>query len=127
MSGRKTEQRTEKDRFGEISLPANVYWGAQTARSCQNGIKLSQLNPRFLEALLLLHKAAALTNVECGRLEPVIGRTIAQVVDETLSGQWQDQFIIAPLQLASTFDIIANVREVLANRAGEILGARICA
>jgi aspartate ammonia-lyase len=125
MSGRKIELRTETDRFGEITLPANAYWGAQTARSCKNGIKLSQLNFRFLEALLLLHKASALANVECGRLDAALGRTLGQTVDEISGGQWQDQFIIAPLQLASVYDIVANVREVLANRAGEILGARV--
>jgi aspartate ammonia-lyase len=125
MSGRKTELRTETDGFGEITLPANAYWGAQTARSCRNGIKLSHFNPKFLEALLILHKAAALASAEQGRLDPAIGRSIGQAVDEVLGGQWLAEFIVAPLQLASFFDITANVREVLANRAGEMLGARV--
>lgn len=105
-------------------LPANAYWGAQTARSCQNAVKLPQFHPRFLEALLLLNKAAAAVNVECGLLDAPIGRTIGEAVDETLAGQWRDQFVVSLIQPGSLFDVIVNVREVLANRAGEILGAR---
>lgn len=122
---KKQELRIEKDRFGEISLSASAYWGAQTARACENGVKLSALNPKFLDALLLLNKAAALANAETGTLDIAIARAVGHAVDETMSGQWQDQFVLSPMQIASVYDLIANVQEVLANRAGEILGSQI--
>ncbi|MBX9687473.1 MAG: hypothetical protein K2X27_12270 [Candidatus Obscuribacterales bacterium] len=123
MASKKIELRTEADAFGQVALPASAYWGAQTARAIESSIKVPALNPRFLEGLLLFHKAAAHANVENGLLDPAIGRCIGQAVDETLAGQWQDQFPLNFMQAGAMLDLLANAREFLANRAGEILGA----
>ena len=123
MPPRKIEYRTESDELGQQSVPLNAYWGAQTARCLASGVRVPDMNPKFLEALLYFQKALVLTNVEQGRLEQSIGRTIGQAVDEVIAGQWQDQFVVGCLQAGAVNEIIANVREVLANRAGEILGS----
>lgn len=122
MAGKKIEYRTEIDRFGEIAVPQSVYWGAQTSRAIQDGIKVSPLNWRFLESLLLLYKAVAHANAEAALLDAATGRTIGQAVDEVMSGQWHDQFVVPPFQASAVAAVTANVREVLANRSGEILG-----
>ncbi len=123
MAARKLEYRTEIDAYGEIAVPSLSYWGAKTERSNANKIRLDPLNKKFLESILLVQKACALANVEAGCLELPLGRTIAQSCDEILSGQWQDQFIANFLQASALNNFCSNVWEVLANRAGEILGA----
>lgn len=120
---RKVELRTENDSEGSTSVPVSAYWGAHTARALESAVKISDLNPRFLEAALLLHKAAALTAQEDSLLEAAAARSICQAVDETLFGQWQNQFVVNLMQAAAVSNFILNVREFLANRAGEIMGS----
>lgn len=123
MASKKQEYRSECDSLGEIAVPVSAYWGVRTARYLQNAAKVQSTNPRFLEAALLVHKAHAQANADAGRVERSIGRTLSQTVDEILSGQWREQFVVSLLQPNAVADYIANIREVLANRAGEILGA----
>lgn len=123
MPPKKIEYRTETDQHGQQAVPMHVYWGAQTARALASGVKMPEFNPRFLEALLLFQKAVMLSNTEQGRLDNTVGRTAGQAVDEVIAGQWQDQFVITTLQPGAVYEIIANLQEVLANRAGEILGS----
>lgn len=123
MASKKQEYRSESDSLGEIAVPVSAYWGAKTARYLQNATRAQAVNSRFLESALLVHKSIAQANSESGKIDKAIGRTLSQTVDEILAGQWREQFVVSFMQPSAVSDYIANIREVLANRAGEILGS----
>ncbi len=121
------DYRTEKDTMGEVKVPSNKLWGAQTERS-KNNFKIGAPGSMPLEIIYgfaYLKKAAAFTNCELGAL-PVEKRDyIAQVCDEILAGKHDDQFPLVIWQTGSGTQSNMNLNEVIANRAHQLAGKNI--
>jgi aspartate ammonia-lyase len=115
--------RTERDPLGESAVPADAYYGIQTARAAAN-FPISGLRAPadLVTATILVKKAAAQANVALDRLEPRIGDAIIRAADEVLGGALRDQFVVDVYQAGAGTSHNMNANEVLANRAGEILG-----
>jgi fumarate hydratase class II len=116
--------RIEKDTMGNVEVPADKYWGAQTERS-RNNFKIGTPASMPLEIVYgfaYLKKAAAYTNTELGVLTEEKRDLIAQVCDEILAGKLDDQFPLVIWQTGSGTQSNMNVNEVIANRAHEIAG-----
>ncbi|MGB5355725.1 MAG: class II fumarate hydratase [Eudoraea sp.] len=116
--------RIEKDTMGEVKVPADKYWGAQTERS-RNNFKIGPAASMPLDIIYgfaYLKKAAAFTNCELGVLKEEKRDLIAQVCDEILQGKLDDQFPLVIWQTGSGTQSNMNVNEVIANRAHEING-----
>jgi len=121
------EFRIEKDTMGEVKVPSNKYWGAQTERS-RNNFKIGPVASMPLEVVYgfaYLKKAAAYTNHELGALTQEKRDLIAQVCDEILDGKHDEQFPLVIWQTGSGTQSNMNVNEVIANRAHEIAGKTI--
>ncbi|MDX1362645.1 MAG: class II fumarate hydratase [Arenibacter latericius] len=121
------EYRIEKDTMGEVKVPSNKYWGAQTERS-RNNFKIGPAASMPLDIVYgfaYLKKAAAYTNHELGVLEVEKRDLIAQVCDEILAGKHDDQFPLVIWQTGSGTQSNMNVNEVIANRAHELAGKKI--
>ena len=118
-------KRIEKDFLGEVKIPEDAYYGITTERVLQD-FKISglNLNPKFLEAYIILKKACALANMKIGRLDIKLGKAIVQGSDEILSGKLRDQFKVDVFQMGAGTSFNMNCNEVLANRANEILGSK---
>ena len=119
-----TKYRIEKDTMGNVNVPADKYWGAQTERS-RNNFKIGAPGSMPLEIVYgfaYLKKAAAFTNAELGVLANEKRDLIAQVCDEILEGKHDDQFPLVIWQTGSGTQSNMNVNEVIANRAHEIAG-----
>jgi fumarate hydratase class II len=115
--------RIEKDSMGEMQVPADAYYGAQTARAVENfPISRLRFHRPMIKALGLLKKAAAITNVELGRLDPAIGDAIQKAAQEVIDGKWDHQFVVDIFQTGSGTSTNMNTNEVIANRAIEING-----
>ncbi|WP_026777887.1 class II fumarate hydratase [Polaribacter sp. Hel_I_88] len=122
-----TKYRIEKDTMGNVNVPADKYWGAQTERS-RNNFKIGAASSMPLEIVYgfaYLKKAAAYTNCELGVLSSEKRDLIAQVCDEILAGKHDDQFPLVIWQTGSGTQSNMNVNEVIANRAHEIAGKTI--
>ncbi|MEM8929469.1 MAG: class II fumarate hydratase [Bacteroidota bacterium] len=121
------EFRIEKDTMGEVEVPADKYWGAQTERS-RNNFKIGPSASMPLEVVYgfaYLKKAAAHTNHELGVLPQEKRDLISQVCDEILEGKHNNQFPLVIWQTGSGTQSNMNVNEVIANRAHEIAGKKI--
>src|SRR5687768_10460438 len=120
------EFRTEKDPLGEKQVPAAALYGIQTLRAVEN-FPISGLRPlpAFVDAVIWIKKAAALTHRETGRLDARVADAIVQAADEVLAGQHRDQFIVDVYQAGAGTSHNMNCNEVLANRANQILGGRL--
>ncbi len=117
-----TTTRIETDSFGEIEVPANAYWGAQTQRSMQNfDIGTEKMPAGVVRALGIQKKASALTNITLGVLESKLGQAIVQAADEIMDGTLADQFPLSVWQTGSGTQTNMNANEVIAGRANEIL------
>ena len=120
--------RIEKDTMGEVQVPADVYWGAQTQRSIEN-FKIAQdinkMPKEIIKAFAYLKKAAALTNEELGVLPKEKADLISQVCDEILSGKLDDQFPLVVWQTGSGTQSNMNANEVIAYRAHVIHGGEL--
>ncbi|MBC7425560.1 MAG: class II fumarate hydratase [Bacteroidia bacterium] len=120
--------RIEKDTMGEVKVPANVYWGAQTQRSVQN-FKIGGVNQRMpieiIRAFAILKKAAAMTNHQLGVLSKEKSDMIGKVCDEISAGKLDDQFPLVIWQTGSGTQSNMNVNEVIANRAHVISGGKL--
>ncbi|HEV8358592.1 MAG TPA: aspartate ammonia-lyase [Gemmatimonadales bacterium] len=116
--------RTEKDPLGEKPVPADALYGIQTLRAIEN-FPISGLRPlaAFVDAVIWIKKAAALTHRQTGRLEARLGDAIVRAADEVLAGQHRDQFVVDVYQAGAGTSHNMNCNEVLANRANELLGA----
>lgn len=115
--------RTEHDFLGEMNVPDNVYYGVQTMRAMENfHITGEHLDPDFIQAMAIVKKAAALANMETGRLDKKIGNALVQAASEIIDGQWLDQFPVDPIQGGAGTSVNMNMNEVLCNRALEIIG-----
>ena len=115
--------RIEKDTMGEVKVPADKYWGAQTQRSKENfKIGDGRMPKEIVQAFGYLKKAAAATNLELGVLSEEKAYQIMQVCDEIIEGKLEDQFPLVVWQTGSGTQSNMNVNEVVANRAHVIQG-----
>jgi fumarate hydratase class II len=115
--------RTEKDSMGPIEVPADRYYGAQTARSLIHFAIGADVMPRpLLRAFGLLKKAAALVNRDLGKLPEEKAQAIAAAADEVAAGKLDDHFPLRIWQTGSGTQTNMNANEVIANRAAELLG-----
>ncbi|MBQ3107501.1 MAG: class II fumarate hydratase, partial [Firmicutes bacterium] len=97
-----TEYRIERDTMGEMKVPADKLWGAQTQRSLENfPIGTEKMPGEIIRAFAILKKASALTNEELGVLDSRRAKAIAEACDEILDGKWDDQFPLAVWQTGS--------------------------
>ena len=118
------EIRKERDSLGEVHVPADKLWGAQTQRSLEHFSIGEDLIPReMIHAFAILKKAAAIANHNAGRLPSEHYRLINQVTDEILEGQHHDMFPLHVWMTGSGTQFNMNVNEVIANRASQIAGA----
>lgn len=121
------QYRTEKDTLGQVKVPADKYWGAQTERSHHN-FKIgpeASMPKEIIYAFAYLKKAAAYTNCELGVLPESKRDLIAQVCDEILAGKLDDEFPLVIWQTGSGTQSNMNVNEVIANRAQVLSGGKI--
>jgi len=117
--------RIENDSMGDVEVPDEAYYGAQTARSAANfRIGTERMPIELIRAFALLKKAAALTNHELGLLEPQLKDWIVQAADEILAGEHDAQFPLVVWQTGSGTQSNMNVNEVIANRAIELAGGQ---
>ena len=117
------DYRTEKDSMGTKEIPADVYYGIQTLRATEN-FPISGIKPlaTYVDACILIKKAAAIANGELGCIDRDLSRAIVRAADEVLGGKLRDQFVVDVYQAGAGTSHHMNVNEVLANRALEILG-----
>jgi len=115
--------RIEKDPLGEKPVPSDALYGIQTLRAVEN-YPISGLRPlpAFVDAVVQIKRAAALTHKETGRLEPRLADAISAAAVEVLEGRHRDQFVVDPYQAGAGTSHNMNCNEVLANRANELLG-----
>ncbi len=118
--------RTESDSMGDIAVPAEAYWGAQTQRSSQNfriGLSLGGQNftPRFIQAYATLKRAAATVNVGLKQLDKATARAIEAACDEIIAGKLPGEFPLVVWQTGSGTQTNMNLNEVIAGRANESL------
>ena len=120
------DYRIEKDSMGEMKVPANAYWGAQTQRSYENfKIGTEKMPKEITYAFAILKKAVAQANHRLGKLDIRRCEIIGQVCDEVLAGKLDDQFPLAVWQTGSGTQSNMNVNEVVANRGNEIAGEKL--
>lgn len=126
MTQDSSQPRIETDSFGEISVPGDRYWGAQTQRSIQNfKIGEEKMPKPLVRALGVQKKAAALANMELGILDHKVGQAIVQAADEIIDGTMSNEFPLVVWQTGSGTQTNMNANEVISNRAIEILGGQI--
>ena len=120
------EYRIEKDSMGEMKVPVNAYWGAQTQRSYENfKIGTEKMPKEITYAFAILKKAVAQANHRLGKLDARRCEIIGQVCDEVLAGKLDDQFPLAVWQTGSGTQSNMNMNEVVANRGNEIAGENL--
>ncbi len=118
-----TRTRMESDSMGQIEVPANVYWGAQTQRSLLHfNIGRDTMPPELIRAFGFLKKACALVNQDLGKLPADKAKLIVQAADEVIAGKLNDQFPLRIWQTGSGTQTNMNVNEVISNRAIELAG-----
>src|SRR5258708_3817777 len=116
--------RRERDTLGEVSVPEDALYGAQTGGAVDNfPISGFHAFPAFIRATVLVKKAAAMANADSGRLPQDLCRAIVAACDEVLAGKHLDQFVVDVFQAGAGTSHNMNANEVIANRANEILGA----
>jgi fumarate hydratase class II len=115
--------RIERDSLGEMQVPADAYWGAQTQRAVENfpisGIAFGR---RFVRALGVVKKAAARANRDLGLVDDDVADAVVEAADEVIAGDLDDQFPVDVFQTGSGTSSNMNANEVIANRAAEIMG-----
>ncbi|NDH91038.1 MAG: class II fumarate hydratase, partial [Flavobacteriia bacterium] len=119
--------RIERDTMGEVHVPAEAYWGAQTERS-RNNFKIGpegSMPKEIIHAFGYLKKAAALTNADLGVLSPEKAQLIANVCDEIIAGQLDDQFPLVIWQTGSGTQSNMNCNEVIAYRGHVLQGGAL--
>ena len=121
-----TAYRTESDSMGEIKVPADKYWGAQTQRSnTYFNIGIDYIPEEVIHALAIVKKASAIANMKAKRLDPAIGNAICEAADEILGGRLDGNFPLKVWMTGSGTQSNMNLNEVIANRASELLGGDI--
>ena len=123
MREHRMEYRIEHDSMGEVQVPADRYWGAQTQRSFENfKIGTEKIPMEIIHAFAILKKGAAMANHRLGKLDDKRFKLISQVCDEILDGKLDRHFPLAVWQTGSGTQSNMNVNEVIANRGNEIAG-----
>ena len=118
-----TPHRIERDSLGEVLVPENALYGAQTQRAVEN-FAISGLRPRqaFIWSMGVVKRAAAEINRDLGLLDAEKANVIIQAAQEVIDGQWNEQFVVDPFQAGAGTSHHMNVNEVIANRATQLLG-----
>ncbi len=118
--------RVEKDSLGELHIPAEALYGAQTQRAVEN-FPVSGLHPwrAFVWSMATIKRAAAEVNRDLGLLDDERADAIIKAAQEVIDGKWDDQFVVDPFQAGAGTSHNMNVNEVIANRATLILGGRL--
>ena len=118
--------RMEKDSLGEVHVPADALYGAQTQRATQN-FQISGLKPRqaFIWSMATIKRAAAEVNRDLGLLDAERAGAIVQAAQEVIDGKWNDQFVVDPIQAGAGTSHNMNTNEVIANRATQIIGGKL--
>ncbi len=126
MSADKTATRTETDTFGPIDVDASRYWGAQAQRSLGNfKIGWEKQPLPIVRALGIVKRACAEANIELGKLDPELGKTIIAAAQEVIEGKLDDHFPLVVWQTGSGTQSNMNANEVISNRAIEMLGGEM--
>jgi fumarate hydratase, class II len=117
--------RIEADSMGEMKVPADAYYGAQTARAVENfPISNLRFSRQFIRALGLIKKHAAATNAGLGYVPAKVAQAVQQAAQEVIDGKWDHQFVVDIFQTGSGTSTNMNTNEVIANRASELLGGK---
>jgi fumarate hydratase class II len=118
--------RTERDSLGDVLVPAEALYGAQTQRATQN-FQISGLKPRpaFIWSMATIKRAAAEVNRDLGLLDEERANAIIQAAQEVIEGKWNEQFVVDPIQAGAGTSHNMNTNEVIANRATQILGGSL--
>ncbi|PSQ26396.1 aspartate ammonia-lyase [Halobacteriales archaeon QS_9_68_17] len=120
------DYRTERDSLGEMRVPADAYWGAQTQRAVENfPISGLTFGRRFVRALGVVKKAAARANLDLDLVPEDKGEAIVEAADEVIAGEHDDQFPVDVFQTGSGTSTNMNANEVIANRATEVYGGEV--
>jgi aspartate ammonia-lyase len=121
----KPRTRTERDSLGTLEVPADAYYGVQTARAVQNfPISGERLHIEMVRAAARIKIAAARANMEVQALDRKKGEAIVQAAEEVLAGKFDGDFVVDAYQAGAGTSFHMNVNEVIANRACEILGGK---
>ncbi|HZD30576.1 MAG TPA: lyase family protein, partial [Candidatus Angelobacter sp.] len=124
MSNRST--RTEKDSLGFKEVPADAYYGIQTARAVENfPISGLRAHVTLIRAIAMVKEAAAEANRELGLLDRKAADAIVQAAQEIQSGRWHEHFVVDVFQAGAGVSFHMNANEVIANRASELLGGKL--
>lgn len=116
------DYRIEKDTMGEVKVPKDKLWGAQTQRSIENfAIGSEKMPMEIIYAFALLKKCAAISNQKLGNLPTDKAEVIAEAADEIMNGKWDEHFPLVVWQTGSGTQSNMNVNEVIANRANQLL------
>ena len=120
------DYRTEHDSMGEVQVPVEKYWGAQTQRSFENfKIGTEKMPTEIIRAFAILKKAAAMANNRLGKLDEGRKTLISDVCDEILEGKLNEHFPLVVWQTGSGTQSNMNVNEVIANRGNEVAGEKL--
>src|ERR1700758_5431045 len=118
--------RTEKDSLGTKEIPAEVYYGIQTARAVENyPISGMRAHPTLIRAFGLIKKAAAQANKELALVDDKRADAIIAAAGEVADGKWNNEFVVDVFQAGAGVSFHMNSNEVIANRANEILGGKL--
>lgn len=116
--------RTERDTLGDVQVPADALYGAQTQRAVENfPVSGMVAQPALIRATAWIKKAAARANQDLGRLPADRAQAIIQAADEVISGKWNGQFVVDVFQAGAGTSHNMNTNEVIASRAAELLGS----
>lgn len=125
MTAAPRTERIEKDPLGPVSIPADAYYGPQTARGIANfpisGIQISH-SPNFIKSLAYVKKATARANAKLGDLEAAKADVICRVYEEIITAQYLGEFLLDVFQGGAGTSTNMNMNEVIANRGLEIMG-----
>ncbi len=118
--------RIEHDTLGDVNVPAEALYGAQTQRAVNN-FNISGLRPwrAFIWSMAVIKRAAAEVNRDLGLLDHKISGAIISAAQEVIEGKWDDQFVVDPFQAGAGTSHNMNVNEVIANRATQLLGGKL--
>src|ERR1700674_4954494 len=118
--------RLEKDSLGPKEIPANVYYGIQTARAVENfPISEMRAHPTLIRAIGMVKEAAAEANLSLGLIDEKVARAIIQAAREVQEGKFNDQFVVDIFQAGAGVSFHKNPKQVLANRALEVPGGTL--
>src|SRR5215510_8388820 len=121
-AGKTRDSRIERDSMGEMRVPANALYGAQTQRAVENfPISTLRFTREFIRAIGLIKLASAQTNLELGLIDKTVADVIIRAAQEVVDGNHDDAFVVDIFQTGSGTSTNMNANEVIARRAGQLL------